>query len=129
MMRRRKLGRSGATTAEFAFTIPVVLTAIFAMTQLGILFFANAGLQNAVGETARLATLWPRRSETQLRAKLTATRFGINPAYLSTPQFTYGTANGSSYVEIRVSYRSQLNFIFFEYPLITLTQSRRAYLP
>ncbi len=122
-------GRRGSTTAEFAFTIPVVLTAIFAMTQLGLLFFANAGLQNAVGDAARMATIWPRRSENQLRAELAASRFGLNPTYLTTPTFSYGSANGSDYVEISVSYRSQLSFILFQFPLITLTETRRAYLP
>lgn len=124
-----RLDRAGATVVEFALTIPLILSAIFAMTQFGIVFVANAGLQNAVGEAARMATLWPRKSEDELRAKLAASRFGINPTYLSTPQFTYGSANGSDYLEISVSYQCQLDFVFISVPVITLHQARRAYLP
>lgn len=128
-MRRLTMDDSGAVVADFALTISVVLTVIFAMFQFGIIFIANAGLQNAVGDAARLATLWPRRSQEQLAAQLTLSHFGLSAANLSTPTFTYGTSNGSDYVDISQSYNAQLNFAFFDYPTITLHQTRRAYLP
>jgi len=110
--------------------IPIVVLLIFGTIQFGIIFFANAGLQNAMGEGARVATLWPPRSQQEIRNALMASRFGIDPAKMATPAITTGrTAGGQNFVEIGVSYTTDLNFIFFTVPGITLEHSRRAYVP
>jgi len=129
MIRRgRRLGRSGATAFEFVLVLPVLLALLMGSIQIGILFFASAGLQNAVAEAAREATLWPRRSEAQLRARLTANRFGIDPANMSTPVLTYGSAGGQDFVEIQVNYTVNLNFGLFSIPGTVLNETRRAWL-
>ena len=121
--------RDGSTAAEFALVIPVVVMIIFGTIQLGIIFFANAGLQNALGDGARVATLWPPRTEQDIRAELLASRFGIDPQKMAAPVITTGSASGQNFIEINVSYTTDLNFIFFKVPGITLEHSRRAYLP
>jgi Flp pilus assembly protein TadG len=125
-----KLGKSGAVAAEFALTIPIVVLIIFGTIQMGIIFFANAGLQNALGDGARVATLWPTRSQQDIRDELMASRFGIDPQKMANPVITTGsTPAGQNFVEINVSYTTDLNFIFFTVPGITLDHSRRAYIP
>ncbi|MEA3033397.1 MAG: TadE-like protein, partial [Sphingomonadales bacterium] len=50
MSRIRKLRRNedGAGAVEFALVAPALLGFIIGLTQLGMLFFANADLHNAV---------------------------------------------------------------------------------
>ncbi|MGL6042287.1 MAG: hypothetical protein ACRC1J_00015, partial [Sandaracinobacteroides sp.] len=102
---------------------------LFGCIQFSILFFANAGLQNAVGDSARQATLWPRRTQSQLVAELDASKFGLEASRLSAPQFTYGTSGGQAYVEISMTYTTELDLAFFKVNGIVLSESRRAYLP
>ena len=88
--------RRGATAVEFALIAPVLIAFLLGVAQLGVLFFANAGLQNALAEGARLATIFPRPSEAAVAAKITQQRFGLDPARLTDPSFAYGTTNGMS---------------------------------
>ncbi len=129
MIRQLVRSRSGAAAAEFAIVVPVLIMVLFAILQFGMLFFANAGVQNAVGEGARMATLWPRRTQAQITSEITASRFGVNPNQLSAPVFNYGRAGGQDFVEITLSYEAEMEFLFFEVPTVTLTHTRRAYLP
>lgn len=129
LIRRLRLGRSGSAAAEFALTIPVAVMLILGIVQLGAAFWANAGLQNGIGEAARVATLWPARSDAEIRAKLNSTMFGVDPAKLTAPAFVRGTAGGQNYVDISVSYQTSVDMILFEIPLFTIRQSRRAYVP
>jgi Flp pilus assembly protein TadG len=126
-----KLGRDrrGSTAFEFAAVVPVMVLALFSCLQFGILFYANAGLQNAIGEGARLATLWPRRNQAQIAAQINASDFGLDPARLQPTQFSFGRAGGQDFVQITMTYNTELNFLFFRIPGVTLTETRRAYLP
>lgn len=121
--------RRGAAAAEFAIGVPIFMLMIFACFQFGSLFLANAGLQNAVGEGARMATLWPRRSAADITAEINASRFGLVPANLSAPQLTYGSSAGQDFVDVTMTYTVRLDFIFFSVDGVTLRQTRRAYLP
>lgn len=118
----------GSVAAEFALALPVLVLFLAGVAQLGVLFAANAGLQQAVGEGARLATIYPRPSDATITARIQKASFALNSAYLSTPTLTHGQSNGVSYVDISLTYRPTLNFIFFRGPTISITRSRRAYL-
>jgi Flp pilus assembly protein TadG len=121
--------RRGAAAAEFALVIPGLVLVIFTCIQLGVLFLANAGLQNAVGEGARVATLWPRRSAAQITAEIDASKFGLKDTGLSEPQLVYGNASGQDFVDVTMTYTTSLNLVFFEIDGIELEQTRRAYMP
>lgn len=118
----------GASAVEFAIVAPVLIAFLFGVAQLGILFFANAGLQNALAEGARLATIFPRPTEADVTARITEKRFGLDPARLTDPSFAYGTTNGMTYADISLSYSMPLNLWLVETAPITLTQSRRVYI-
>ena len=47
----------GAAVIEFALTVPILVLIIYGIFQVGLLFQANAGMQHALGEGARYATL------------------------------------------------------------------------
>ena len=47
----------GVAATEMALALPVLITMIYGIFQVGLLYQANAGMQHALGEGARLATL------------------------------------------------------------------------
>jgi Flp pilus assembly protein TadG len=121
--------RQGAAAAEFAIAVPALLLMVFTCFQFGVLYLANAGLQNAVGEGARMATLWPRRTPAQIVTEINASRFGLNPGNLSEPQLTFGRTAGQDWVDITLTYTTTLDFMFFEVDGVQLQETRRAYMP
>ena len=125
VLRRR---RDGLAAVEFALALPILVMLLAGIAQMGALFAANAGLQQAVGEGARLATIWPQPTDTVLIARVRAAANNVNLTYLDAATVTHGTSNGVSYVDISLTYRPPLKFIFFQVPAITMTRTRRAYL-
>jgi Flp pilus assembly pilin Flp len=126
---RLRADRRGTAAAEFALVVPVLVLLLFGCFQFGVLFLANAGLQNAVGEGARMATLWPRRTPSQITAEINASRFGLNPDGLGTPELTYGSTGGQDFVDVRMTYTTELDLVFFKIDGIELEETRRAYMP
>jgi len=120
--------RDGSAAAEFALAVPVIVLFLAGISQIGILFAANAGLQQALGEGARLATLYPRPADSVVTARVVKAAFALNSHYLATPVLTHGTANGVPYVDISLTYRPPTNFVLFQGPTLSITRSRRAYL-
>ncbi len=129
MTARPRLGSAGSTATEFALVLPVFLSLLFAVIESGIMLFAFTGLQNTASEAAREATLFPRRTDEQLLARVEASRFGLDPARLAAPQIVRGVEGGQEFVEITLRYEARLGFGIASLPAITLSQTRRAYLP
>ena len=119
----------GASAVEFAIAVPVLLVLIIGIIQLGIRFMANAGLQQAVEEGARYATIYPNPNDSAIIARVNDKRFGLDAANVTGPSVTHGTSNGVSYVDVTMSYSAPLNFVFFETDPVTLSHTRRAYQP
>jgi Flp pilus assembly protein TadG len=119
--------RRGLGAVEFALACPILLLGIIGTAQLGTLYFANAGLTNAIAEGARLATIYPRPTNTQIQARITAKRFGLEPARMTTPVITSGTSDGANYLEISATYSVPLDFVFLQTRPVTLTKRRRVF--
>lgn len=120
--------RSGATAAEFALTLPLFLAFVFVFFGIGAVFWANAGLRNGVGEGARVATLFPRRTSTQISNAIRNNSFGL-ASVMTTPTITAGTANGQDFVDITVTVRPRFDLFFIDVEPITLSETRRVYRP
>ncbi|HEV2079231.1 MAG TPA: TadE/TadG family type IV pilus assembly protein [Allosphingosinicella sp.] len=128
MKLRPLLADKGGTSAiEFALLAPVLILFLIGIAQLGLVFFANAGLNNAIASGARHATLFPRPTEAEIRSRIDAARFGLDPAGVAAPKLTYNTTASPHFADIQMSYTMSLNFIVYQAPL-TLTQTRRVYL-
>jgi Flp pilus assembly protein TadG len=133
-----KRDEKGLSAVEFAFIAPVLLTFLVGLAQLGTLYFANTGLKSAVGEGARLATLFRatplrRPSNDEIIARIRDRQFGLDPAYITAPTVTPATTaqiaanNGRNFLDIQMSYEVRLDFIFFQTSPITITERRRAF--
>ena len=117
----------GVSAVEFALIAPVLFAFIIAISQVGMLFFANAGLKNALDDGARLASLYPRRTAAQVTARITDRRFGLDPAHIVGPTYVAGTSNGAPFIEITLTYNAPLDFLFYRVGAFQLTQTRRVY--
>lgn len=135
MMMKRNLRRDdrGAAMIEFAIAIPVLVSFIWGIFQIGLIFQANAGMQHALGEAARYATIWPTPSDTDIRARVTSRKFGTFNGTLGTLTITDNTTGSGSTLktvskDMTLTYRQKLNFLFIPGPTVNLSRSKRVYL-
>ena len=125
----------GATVIEFAFAFPVLIVMLWAIVQLGFILRANAGIQQALGEGARFATLClsptilgctpPTRAavEARMEASVAGTELGTFNAELP----TVGTSGGATYYDLRVNYTMPTSLLLFPGPTVTLSKSKRVW--
>lgn len=118
--------RRGAAVLEFALVAPVLFTMLLGIVVLGILFLAQAGLRSAVEDAARFATIWPRPTQADIEARITARRFGMDPANIVAPTITFNTTASPNYVIITMGYNITINYVLGT-KTIALTETRRAY--
>jgi len=124
MIRSLATATRGAAAVEFAMiTPPLVLMLV------GILYGANAGLEHAVGEGARFATLYPSPTNDAIKARVTDKEFALRSDRLIGPNVSRGIVDGTKYVDVTMSYDVPLDFVLFQGPTIRLTETRRAFTP
>lgn len=113
----------GAAAIEFAIAVPVLVLFIYGIFRIGLLFQANAGMQHALGEGARYATIYPTPTNTQIQAKVNARLFGNG----------YGTftvaapVDGAGFKTLTVTYTTPMDFLLVPGPTVTLSRSKKVY--
>ena len=119
----------GAAVVELAIALPVLVSLIFGVFQLAMLYQANAGMQHALGEGARHATLFDPSTTNKVpevmtvKNKMTQKLFGAADG-----SFTVDTPFvGTGYMDLRITYTKTMNFLFMSGPTITLERKKRAY--
>jgi len=126
----------GTGAIEAAIALPVIISMIYGIFTLGMLFEASAGIHHALGEGARYGNLCLSMSnsvctlptKTQLANRVNSKLFGTASADFDAPNVDTTTApNG--YVTISVTYHHTMQFAFFTGPTVTFTRSKRVYLP
>jgi len=121
----------GVATIEIAIVLPVLILFIYGIFQIGILYQANAGMQHALGEGARLATLCRPvtngcnvPTDTEIKAKMNAAVFGTKPGTFTIPN----PSTVNRVMTLTVNYTQPTNFIFFPGPTVTLSRQKVVYL-
>lgn len=128
MFQRVTRNERGAAVMEFALAAPVLFTLVIGVAQMGILFFANAGLQNAVAAGARVAAVFPQPSNDEIIAALNNAQFFTSSVETATPTVTPSDPDEDvCYVDVSMSYTVPLDFLFFETDPVTLAQTRRVF--
>jgi Flp pilus assembly protein TadG len=126
----------GAAAIEMAIALPVLVSIVWGIFQIGIAGQAIAGMQHGLGEGARYATLCLNPtsqgvcsppSSTQLIARVNSKLFGTGNGTFDTPTVDTTTAS-TGYLTITVNYHQPMNFLFFMGPTINITRSKRVYL-
>lgn len=117
----------GASIVEFAIVVPILVSFIYGTYTFGQILEAGAGVQHALGEGARYATIWPTPTDDAIKARVNAKLFGTHGGTFSEPAIDNSNlANG--YKTITVTYTFTPNFLFFSLPAQTMTRSKTVYL-
>ena len=130
MLKILKRNEDGAAAIEMAIALPVLVAMIYGLFQVGLLYQANAGMQHALGEGARYATLCitsgstcTAPTDTQIKTRISSKLFGRGDGTFTVNDPVPGTG----YRDLSVRYSKKMNFLFFNGPTITLNRSKRAY--
>ena len=128
MLRRLRRDDRGAAVIEMAFALPAFIVLLWMIVQLGLVFRAMAGIQNALGEGARLATIWPVPDNTTITTKMNEAVYGIGPGDFDIPVPATGTADGSNYLDLMVTYTQDTDLIIIPGPTISVSRTKRVWM-
>ena len=137
MFLKRALKDEGGTAViELAIALPVLVTLIYGIFECGQLYEANAGMQHALGEGARVATLCiPDSGNATTGCDNTSDTTILNSesAKLFRPaggSFTMSIPSaGGGFKTLQITYTRTMNFLLFTGPTITLTRTKLVYVP
>jgi Flp pilus assembly protein TadG len=125
---------TGAAAIEFAIAAPVLVALIWGIFQLACLFWANAGMQNALGAGGRLATLCQGGTSnnqctvptpTAVYNAMDAAKFGPRDGTMTV--ITPTPTAGSGFMDLEVTYTRTMTFLFINGPTISLDRKKRVY--
>jgi Flp pilus assembly protein TadG len=134
----------GAAAVEMAFAVPIFVVMIWAFVQLAQVYRAVAGIQQALGEGARYATLCATQTATgctspapgsgtspasgTIKAKIISSVYGIGPGTFTVADPVYGTSGTANYYDLTVSYSQPTNLLIFPGPTMSLSRSKRVWI-
>ena len=146
MMFRKRIVRDeqGAAAVEMAFAIPVLVVMIWSFVQLAQVYRALAGIQQALGEGARYATLCVNVTSTgcnspapgsgtapaagTIKAKIRDSVYGIGPGTFDIVDPVPGASGTGKYYDLKVNYQQPTNLLLFPGPTIKVSRSKRVWL-
>ena len=127
-----RANEQGTAVIEFALSLPILVMLIWGIFECSLLFEANAGMQHALGEGARLATLCVptgsgcnSETDTDIKAKMNAKLFGPNDGTFTVADPVDATDSKT----LSISYTRTMDFLFFTGPTVTLTRTKLVYTP
>jgi hypothetical protein len=136
-LRRRIVGNErGAATVEMAFALPTLIVMIWIFVQLAQVYRAMAGIQQALGQGARYATLCLSPASTgcsaptaaNIKTQMDAAVFGVGPGTFNAPLPTSGTSGTSNYYDLTVTYTQPTSLLLFPGPTINVSRSKRVWI-
>ena len=127
LLRSIRRDERGAALIETAFALPALIVMVWAVVQLGLVFRAMSGIQHALGEGARLATLYPQPDDDAIHDKIEAAVYGIGPGEFEIEDPVPGTENGSAYIDLEVTYTQPTDLLFLPGPTISVSRSKRVW--
>ena len=141
---RIRRDEKGAAAIEMAFVTPILIVMIWMFVQFDQMYRALAGIQQALGEGARYATLCYTQSATgcaapaggtgtspasgTIKAKIISSVYGIGPGTFTVDDPALGTSGTAQYYDLRVTYSQPTNLIMFPGPTMTLTRTKRVWI-
>lgn len=142
-VKRLAQSQDGAAAIEMAFAIPVFIVMIWSFVQLAQVYRAVAGIQQALGEGARYATLCLNPTNLgcdtpapgtgtspaagTIKAKIKSSVYGIGPGTFTVADPVSGTSGTAKYFDLKVTYTQPTNLLLFPGPTITVSRSKRVW--
>lgn len=127
MFTRIRRDQRGAAALEFAVAVPVLIMLIYGIFRVGLLYEANAGMQHALGEGARFATLFPTPTDAQIQARMTSKLFGRGYGNFTVAAPVTDASN--AFKTLTVTYSTPMDFLIVPGPTVTVSRSKRVYMP
>ena len=137
LLRKLQADERGVAIIEMAFALPILVVMIYMIAQLGMVYRASAGIQQALGEGARYATLCVDPSATgcnipspgDISDKIEASVYGIGPGDfdVATPVCTEDATNGGAYYDLSVTYDQHTSLLLVPGPDISITRAKRVW--
>jgi Flp pilus assembly protein TadG len=117
----------GAAVIEMAFALPAMIVMLWMIVQLGLVFRAMSGIQHALGEGARYATLFPQPENDQIHDKIEQAVYGIGPGTFTIANPVAGVQDGTVYLDLTVSYTQSTDLLLLPGPNITVSRTKRVW--
>lgn len=125
----------GAAAIEMAFALPVLIVMLYAFVQLAEVYRALAGIQQALGQGARYATLCLSPSSSgcsvptaaNIKTQIQNSVYGIGPGTFTVSDPVSGTSGSAQYYDLTVSYSQPTTLLLFPGPTMSFTRSKRVW--
>lgn len=115
----------GATVIEFAFGFPILIMLVWMIYQFGLVYRANSGIQHALGQGARLATLYPIPTLGAIEDEMEEAVYGVGPG-----DFTFEVDDENidkGYLDLTVGYEQDTNLLLASGPRVVISKTKRVW--
>ena len=126
----------GVAAVEMALALRVLIVMLYMFIQLGEVYRAMAGIQQALGQGARYATLCLNPSTSgctiptgqQVHDKVLAAVYGVGPGSFNANTPTVQTDGSTGrYYDLTVTYTQATSLLLFPGPTISVSRSKRVW--
>ena len=126
----------GAAAVEMAFALPILIVFIWMFVQLGEVLQATSGMQQALGQGARYATLCLNPSTSgcstptgsQVKTVISDAVYGVGAGTFTVSDPTTGSDGGTGhYYDLSVTYSQPTTLLIFPGPTVTVSRSKRVW--
>lgn len=144
LLRRISRNEDGAAAIEMAFALPVLVVMIYMFFQLAQVYRALAGIQQALGEGARYATLClnptalgcdapapgtgTNPASGTIKKEIQDSVYGIGPGTFTVDDPRAGTSGTGTYYDLTVCYTQPTSMLLFPGPTIRVSRSKRVWI-
>ena len=126
-LKKIRRNQKGAAVIEMAFALPALIVLMWMIVQLGLVFRAMSGIQHGLGEGSRMATLFPKPTNTAVQTKITDAVYGIGPGSFTITPPVAGTLDNANFLDLKVTYTQQTDMLLFPGPTISVSRSKRVW--
>jgi len=128
--------QDGAAAVEMAFALPILVVMLWMFVQLAEVDRAVAGIQQALGEGARYATLCISPNAlgcgapdaASVKTKITNSVYGIGPGTFTVDDPVTGTDGTGNYYDLTVHYTQPTSLLLVPGPTINVSRSKRVWI-
>lgn len=126
----------GVAALEAAFALPIFVVMVWLFIQLAEVYRAVAGIQQALGEGARYATLCLTPSITSgctvptaanIKTQIQNNVYGIGPGTFTVSNPVSGTSGSAAYYDLTVTYTQPTDLLLAPGPTISVSRSKRVW--
>ena len=137
MTRLHKLirDRSGVSAIEFALAFPIFIQMIWMIFQAGFVFQAVSGMQHALGEGARYATIYPRPTTAAIKQRIFDRVYGTSGVGTFTvadptagPTEQGASKAAATSLILSVKYEQATSLLIVPGPTISLTRTKQVWI-